>query len=69
MAAADLLAECEAAISACLKSQAYATGDGLKQERARLAELQDLRRQLLSEVQESANGGQWCSVGQIDPPQ
>lgn len=67
MAAADLLAECEAAISACLKSQAYTVAER-SQQRAQLDQLRLLRRDLLDEVQVGANGGQMASVGQIDRP-
>lgn len=65
--AADLLTEVNTAISACLQSQAYTIAER-SQQRAKLSELQAFRRELLQEVQESANGGQWASVGQIDPP-
>lgn len=66
--AAELLAETEAAISATLASQEY-TSKGLAQKRARLAELQSFRRELIAEIrEESANGGGMSSVGQIHPP-
>lgn len=65
--AAELLAECEAAISATLKSQEYSS-KGLAQKRAQLSELRQLRRELIAEVrEESANGGGMSSVGQIHP--
>jgi len=67
MAAADLLAECEAAISACLKSQSYSVAER-SQQRAQLSQLQALRKDLLSEIQEGANGGMMASVCQIDEP-
>lgn len=64
--ASDLLAETEAAISACLKSQAY-TSRGLAQQRASLASLQAFRRELVAEIKEgSGNSGSMASVGQID---
>jgi len=66
--AAELLAETEAAISACLKSQAYSIRSR-SQQRARLAELMAARRELLGETQEaSTNSGSMATVGQIDPP-
>lgn len=67
MAAADLLAECEAAISACMKSQAYTVADR-QQQRARLDELRILRRELMREVSAGANGGSMASLCQLDPP-
>lgn len=69
MAAADLLAEVESAISACLTSQQY-TARGRSQQRARLAELTALRRELQSEVNEaSTNSGSMSTVCQIDHPE
>jgi DNA repair ATPase RecN len=66
--AAELLAECEAAISAAMQSQEY-DSKGLRQKRARLAELNQLRRELIAEIrEESANGGGMSSVGMIHPP-
>lgn len=66
--AAELLEEVNDAISSCLKSQAY-TIRGRNQQRARLQELQALRRELIGEVNESAaNSGSMASVGQIDRP-
>lgn len=66
--AAELLAECEAAISATLKSQEYGS-KGLSQKRAQLSQLQQLRRELIAEIrEEAANGGGMSSVGMIHPP-
>ena len=67
MAAADLLAEVEAAISKCLQSQAYEYG-GRKQQQAALRDLMQARKDLLQEVSESENSGQMCSLGQINRP-
>lgn len=67
MTAAELLAECEEAISACLKSQAYTVAER-SQRRAELDKLMATRRELMQEVQVSSSGGQMASVGQIDYP-
>ncbi len=67
MAAADLLAETEAAISACLQSQAYTVGER-QQQRARLAELQSFRKELIAEVQAGGGCGRMATLGQIDRP-
>lgn len=68
MTPAESLAEVQAAITACLKSQEYATGDGLKQARARLDFLTAREEVLLRRVQDSENGGGMSSVGMIDSP-
>jgi hypothetical protein len=68
VSASDLLAETEAAISACLKSQAYTIGER-EQQRARLSELRELRRDLLQEVQAGNAGGCMATLGQVDYPE
>lgn len=65
--AAELLAETETAISACLSSQSYSVAER-SQQRAQLAQLKDFRTQLLGEVQESRNGGMISSICEIDRP-
>lgn len=65
--AAEMLAEVEAAISACLNAQSYSVADRQKTS-ARLDELRNFRRELIAEVKESSHGGQMSSVGQIDAP-
>lgn len=64
--ASDLLAEVNAAISKCLLSQSYSM-EGRQNQRARLQELQLLRRELLQEIQDEGNGGGMSSLGIIDP--
>jgi hypothetical protein len=67
MTAAELLEETNTAISRCLSSQAYSIAER-EQRMADLDALRKLRAELIQEVAESENGGQWSSVGQIDPP-
>ena len=67
MAAADLLAECEEAISACLKSQAYTVAER-SQQRAQLSQLQEMHKYLSELVQVGLVGGQMASVGQFESP-
>jgi hypothetical protein len=64
--AAELLEETNEAISRCLTSQSHSIA-GRNQQMAQLSQLQAMRASLLEEVQGSQNGGQMCSVGQIDP--
>ena len=64
---AELLAECNAAISRCLNAQSYTIAERTKN-MADLAQLQALRKELMAEVQNSSNGGQMASVGMIDRP-
>lgn len=66
MAAADLLAECEAAISACMKSQEYQIADR-QQRRAMLKDLLDTHKYFSGLVQESSGCGM-SSLGTLDPP-
>lgn len=61
--ASDLLDEVNTAIVSCMKSQ-MSSNRGLSLQRARLAELQALRRELIAEVKEA--GGGMASVGQVD---
>ncbi len=67
MAAADLLAECEAAISACFKSQAYTVGER-QQQRAQLDRLMAARRMLADEVSAGSGGGSMAQLCQVDQP-
>lgn len=67
MAAADLLIEVEAAISECLRAQSF-TQRQRSLAKARLAELMQARKDLISEVSESSNSGSMSSVGEIMPP-
>lgn len=63
--AAELLAETNTAISACLASQSYSVAER-SQQRAQLSQLRDFRKDLLGEIQENRNGGQMASVIQVD---
>lgn len=66
MTAAELLEETNQAILACLKAQAYGSGPKSLQ-RARLAELRELRAELQREVALESAGGNMCSLGmQVD---
>ncbi len=64
MSAADLLAECESAISATMVSQEYRVADR-DQRRALLGDLTRFRRELMQEIQ---GGGQMATLGQVDRP-
>ncbi len=65
--AAELLAETNTAISACLASQSYSVAER-SQQRAQLAQLTAFRKELLGEVQENRNGGQMASLIQVGRP-
>lgn len=65
--AAELLAEVDTAISACLTSQSY-TLRGRTQQRALLRDLMAARKDLLVEVQDGSNSGQMASICEMVPP-
>lgn len=67
MAAADLLAETEAAISASLTALRYKIGTEREVERNNLDSLRKFRAELMQEIASSGSCGQMCTVGQIDP--
>lgn len=65
---AELLAATDEAILNCLTAQSYSARGRAKQS-ARLKELQDFRRELLTQAaEESSNSGSMCSVGEIFRP-
>lgn len=66
--ASDLLAEVEAAISDCLKTQQWSQR-GRSIQKAELRELRRMRRELIAEINESgANGGSMLTVGEVSRP-
>lgn len=66
--AAELLAETEAAISACLTAQSY-TIAGRAKNMAALSSLREFRRELMEEIDSGSDGsGSMCSLGiQLEP--
>ncbi len=65
--ASELLEETNAAISNCLKAQAF-TQRGRSKQEARLDELRKFRSELIAEINEAnANGGSMCTLGEIMP--
>ena len=65
--AAELLAECETAISACLTAQAYDIA-GRRKQMAQLRELREFRQQLKDEIEAGSGNGSMCSLGiQVEP--
>ena len=59
----ELLAQTEAAITACLTAQSYTVAGRMKS-MAQLATLRDFRKELLTEIDAaSESGGSMCSLG------